>query len=69
MTDEPSGRRTPFYDCHRQHGARMVNFFGFAMPLQYKGIVAEHRHVRSAVGMFDLSHMAEIAVSGPGAGR
>jgi len=42
----------------------MVNFFGFAMPLQYKGIVAEHRHVRLAVGMFDLSHMGELTVRG-----
>jgi aminomethyltransferase len=43
----------------------MVNFFGFAMPLQYKSIVAEHLHVRAAVGMFDLSHMGEFAVRGP----
>jgi len=65
MTDEHSGQRTPFYDCHLKHGARMVNFCGFAMPLQYKGIVDEHRHVRQAVGMFDLSHMGEFTVRGP----
>jgi aminomethyltransferase len=45
----------------------MVNFFGFAMPLQYKSIVAEHLHVRLAVGMFDLSHMGEFVVQGPDA--
>ncbi len=67
MTDEQDGRRTPFYDCHLKHRARMVNFFGFAMPLQYEGIVAEHRHVRQAVGMFDLSHMGEFVVRGPDA--
>ena len=65
MTDEPDGRRTPFYDRHLKHGAHLVNFCGFTMPLQYKGIVAEHRHIRQAVGMFDLSHMGEFIVRGP----
>jgi len=64
MTDSDVGNPTPFYDRHLRHGARMVNFFGFAMPLQYKGIVAEHRHVRQAVGLFDLSHMGEFSVRG-----
>jgi aminomethyltransferase len=67
MTDESTVRRTPFYDCHLKHGARMVDFSGFAMPLQYKGIVAEHQHVRLAAGMFDLSHMGEFMVRGPDA--
>jgi aminomethyltransferase len=52
---------------HVRHGATMVNFFGFAMPLKYKGIVAEHRRVRDTAGLFDLSHMGEIVVWGSGA--
>lgn len=61
------GRKTPFYDLHLRHGARMVNFFGYAMPLQYTSIMDEHRRVRSTVGMFDLSHMGEIQIRGPDA--
>jgi aminomethyltransferase len=67
MNKENKGRKTPFYDMHLRHQARMVNFFGFAMPLQYTSIVAEHRRVRSTVGMFDLSHMGEIVIRGPDA--
>jgi aminomethyltransferase len=67
MAKKDPGRKTPFYDKHRQHGAQMVNFFGFAMPLQYTSMVAEHRRVRSTVGMFDLCHMGEIEIRGPDA--
>ncbi len=60
-------RRTPLYDEHLALGARMVPFAGWAMPLQYTGIMEEHRAVRQAAGLFDVSHMGEIEISGPGA--
>jgi len=60
-------RRTPFYARHVALGAKMVPFAGFEMPIQYEGIVAEHRAVRGAVGVFDVSHMGEIRLRGPGA--
>lgn len=59
--------KTPFYDYHVAAGAKMVEFAGFIMPVQYKGITAEHLAVRNKVGLFDLSHMGEFAVAGPGA--
>lgn len=59
--------KTPFHDYHVAAGARMVDFAGFRMPVQYKGIQAEHLAVRSNIGLFDLSHMGEFDVSGPGA--
>lgn len=62
MTKEPI--KTPFYDFHVAAGAKMVTFAGFQMPVQYKGITAEHLAVRSNVGLFDLSHMGEFEVSG-----
>ncbi|HZP45533.1 MAG TPA: glycine cleavage system aminomethyltransferase GcvT [Candidatus Binataceae bacterium] len=60
-------KRTPLYETHRRLGARMTEFAGFAMPLQYRGILEEHRAVRTAAGLFDLSHMGEFMVQGPGA--
>lgn len=57
-------RRTPLYDVHRSLGARMVPFAGWEMPVQYTSILDEARTVRSAVGLFDLSHMGEVRVSG-----
>ena len=60
-------RRTPLYDVHRALGARMVAFAGWEMPVQYASIIDEHRTVRTAVGLFDLSHMGELLVSGPDA--
>lgn len=62
-----SAKRTPLYDEHVACGARMIEFAGFAMPVEYTSILAEHTAVRSAAGLFDLSHMGEISVSGPGA--
>ncbi|HVP39994.1 MAG TPA: glycine cleavage system aminomethyltransferase GcvT [Candidatus Saccharimonadales bacterium] len=56
---------TPFIDQHRQAGAKLVEFAGWLMPIQYQGILQEHERVRQAVGMFDVSHMGEIAVTGP----
>jgi aminomethyltransferase len=57
-------RRTPLHDLHVELGARMVPFAGYEMPVQYGSIIDEHRTVRSAVGLFDLSHMGEIDVRG-----
>ncbi len=59
--------KTCLYDSHVALGARMSPFAGFMMPIQYSNIIAEHRAVREHVGMFDVSHMGEIFVSGPDA--
>ncbi len=58
-------QKTPLYEAHVQQGARMVEFAGWDMPIQYSGLKEEHLHVRSAVGAFDVSHMGEISVKGP----
>jgi aminomethyltransferase len=65
----PELRRTPLYDCHRELGARMVGFAGWEMPVQYTGVIEEHRAVRGAAGLFDVSHMGEVRVRGAGAAR
>lgn len=62
-------RRTPLYECHRELGARMVAFAGWEMPVQYTGVIEEHRAVRGAAGLFDVSHMGEVRVRGAGAER
>ena len=58
-------RRTALHQVHREMGARMIDFGGWDMPVSYSGIVAEHNAVRSGVGLFDVSHMGEIEISGP----
>jgi aminomethyltransferase len=58
-------KRTPFYDLHLLAGARMVPFAGFEMPVQYAGLLKEHAQVRTGVGVFDVSHMGEVWVTGP----
>lgn len=58
-------RRTPFHDRHVAHGARMVPFAGFDMPVQYSGVIEEHLAVRASAGLFDVSHMGEIRFRGP----
>ena len=71
-TPEAAGaalRRTPLHACHLELGARMVPFAGWEMPVQYAGVIEEHRAVRSAAGLFDVSHMGEIRVRGAGAER
>ena len=65
MTEAPPLLRTPLHDRHLALGARMVPFAGYEMPVQYRSILEEHRAVRTAAGLFDLSHMGEIAVDGP----
>src|SRR5262245_47219710 len=67
---QPAGgqpRPTPLRAVHERLGATMTGFAGWLMPLRYGSEIAEHRAVRDAAGLFDLSHMGEIAVSGPGA--
>jgi len=59
-----TSRRTPLYAEHLALGARMVDFAGWEMPIQYAGVIAEHQAVRSKAGIFDLSHMAQIHVRG-----
>ncbi len=61
----PSLRRTALYDGHLAAGAKMVEFAGWEMPVQYEGVGAEHLAVRESCGIFDVSHMGEIEVSGP----
>jgi aminomethyltransferase len=58
---------TPLYETHRDLGARLVPFAGWEMPLQYSGILAEARAVRSGLGLFDVSHMGRLQIDGPGA--
>jgi aminomethyltransferase len=60
-------RRTPLFERHEQAGAKLVPFAGWEMPVQYEGIRQEHVRVRTAAGMFDVSHMGEIETSGPDA--
>ena len=60
-------QRTPLYEAHVRAGARMVEFAGWEMPVQYQGILAEHAAVRERAGLFDVSHMGEIVFRGPGA--
>jgi aminomethyltransferase len=60
-------KKTPLHEVHTALGARMVPFAGFEMPVSYTGIIEEHQAVRNNVGIFDVSHMGEFVVSGPGA--
>jgi aminomethyltransferase len=62
-----ANRRTPLYQWHVDHKARMVPFGGWEMPVQYAGIAPEHKAVRSSAGVFDISHMARVSFGGPGA--
>jgi glycine cleavage system T protein (aminomethyltransferase) len=60
-------RRTPLHQLHAELGARLVPFAGWEMPVSYEGILEEHAAVRTHAGMFDVSHMGEVEVEGPGA--
>jgi len=71
MSDQPeptTARRSPLHDEHVALGAALTDFAGWQMPLRYGSDVAEHTAVRTAAGLFDLSHMGELWVTGPGAG-
>jgi aminomethyltransferase len=69
MPSAPSLRTTPLNSVHRSLGAKMVDFGGWEMPVQYSGIMDEHNAVRNAVGIFDVSHMGEIEIRGPEAAK
>jgi len=69
MPAAPALRVTPLNSVHRALGARMVDFGGWDMPVQYSGIIDEHNAVRHAAGVFDVSHMGEIDISGPEAAQ
>src|SRR5688572_8454565 len=58
-------RKTPLNAVHRASGAKMVDFGGWDMPVQYSGVLDEHATVRNRVGLFDVSHMGEIEIRGP----
>lgn len=59
--------RTPLTAWHEAHGAKMAPFAGWLMPIQYEGILLEHQHTRQHAGLFDISHMGEFRIQGPGA--
>ena len=60
-------KKTKFFEIHQKLGAKMVEFAGYLMPIQYSSIIAEHKAVRDSVGVFDVSHMGEVFVSGKNA--
>lgn len=60
-------RQTPLTLWHKAKGAKMAAFAGFDMPIQYEGIIAEHNHTRQSAGIFDICHMGEFSLRGPGA--
>ena len=62
----PDDRRTPLLEEHVRLGARLTDFGGWQMPLQYSGVISEHNAVRGAVGVFDVSHLGKLSVEGPG---
>jgi aminomethyltransferase len=64
MTSSVALKRTPLFSVHKASSAKMVDFGGWEMPVQYSGILEEHHGVRNAVGLFDVSHMGEIEVRG-----
>src|SRR5438132_13219864 len=64
---KPGLKHTPLHDQHVALGGRMVEFAGYDMPVQYTGVIEEHRAVRNAAGLFDVSHMGELQFVGSGA--
>ncbi len=60
-------KKTPFYNCHIKHKGKMVEYAGYALPVQYEGLIKEHLCVRAKCGLFDVSHMTELFVEGPDA--
>ncbi len=68
MTQPEAARQSPLHDRHVALGARLIEFSGWMMPVQYGSILDEHRAVRERAGLFDLSHMGELFVEGPEAG-
>ena len=66
MSLEVTPRTLPLDGWHRARGARMVPFAGYSMPIQYEGIITEHRWTRERAGLFDVSHMGQLAIAGSG---
>ena len=62
-----SNKKTSLYDVHVDLRAKIVDYHGFLMPLEYSTIISEHRSVRNSAGLFDISHMGEIVIEGEGA--
>lgn len=60
------GRATPLLEAHRKLGARLIDFAGWEMPLQYSGVVAEHTAVRTSAGLFDVTHLGKLRIAGDG---
>src|ERR1700760_3894243 len=60
-------KRTPLFAAHQKLGGKLIEFGGWEMPVQYTSISDEHLAVRKAAGIFDISHMGEVSVSGPDA--
>ena len=58
-------KKTPLYEKHCELGGKIIDFNGWALPIQYSGILEEHKHVRETAGVFDVSHMGEIVIKGP----
>ncbi|MGI5164583.1 glycine cleavage system aminomethyltransferase GcvT [Spirillospora sp. CA-253888] len=69
MSADSQPKKTPLYDVHQDLGANLVDFAGYLMPLRYASETAEHKAVRTGAGLFDLSHMGEIFLSGPEAAK
>ena len=67
MTADAALKKTPLYDEHLRLGAKVVDFGGWLMPVQYSGIVDEHQAVRTDAGLFDISHMGQFIAGGPAA--
>lgn len=65
MTVQSELKKTPLHSLHVEAGGRMVGFAGWHMPVQYRGVLEEHQAVRTRAGLFDVSHMGEVAVRGP----
>lgn len=62
----PRLKRTSLYPVHRRLGAKMTEFAGWEMPVQYRGVIEEHLAVRNRAGLFDVSHMGEVEIHGTG---
>ena len=57
-------KKTPLYNTYSEYGGKIIEFGGWAMPVQFAGIISEHEAVRCAAGLFDVSHMGEVDIKG-----
>lgn len=57
-------KKTPMFNYYEKYGGKIIDFAGWALPVQYEGIIAEHEAVRTAAGLFDVSHMGEVEIKG-----